>query len=206
MKSKRLIFASWSGLLAVVLWFVGFYFFSFKVFEYEQEEIVSSFLSDSQQALDDDLGIVALTGGRNRIDKAFLLLKQGVGKHMLISGVERGITLAQILQDKKVVLSDNQEVDLGYVATDTVGNALETKDWVEKRGLEKIFVVTSFYHIPRVQLEFERLMPKVKIAYVAVKTGYVLPKWWEAPHSFWFLAKEYCKYLVVYVQYKVLGL
>lgn len=152
------------------------------------------------------VGIAALTGGRNRISRALELLNKGAGDRMLISGVRRGTSLGLIAAREDVILKDGQPVDLGYRATDTVGNALEVKDWAEKYGMSKLAAVTSFYHIPRARLELEHAMPDKKIVFYAAQSPFVLRRWWTSCKSFWFLLVEYVKFLAVYVQYNMLGL
>lgn len=151
-------------------------------------------------------GIAALTGGRNRIAKALELLNLGVGDRLLISGVRPGTGLNLIASREDIVLKDGQPIDLGYQATDTVGNAVEVKAWAQQHQMNKIAVVTSFYHIPRVRLEFSHAMPEKQFTFYAVQSPFVLRKWWTSVKSFLFLAAEYTKFLAVYAQYKVLGL
>ncbi len=151
------------------------------------------------------VGIAALTGGRNRIAKALELLNIGAGDRLLISGVRRGTSLGLIAAREDIILKDGQPIDLGYQATDTVGNAREVKAWAAKFGMEKLAVVTSFYHIPRSRLELRHAMPDKKIVFYAAQSPYVLRQWWKSPKSFWFLMAEYAKFLAVYVQYNILG-
>jgi uncharacterized SAM-binding protein YcdF (DUF218 family) len=153
----------------------------------------------------DTIGIVALTGGRNRIETAVKLLNNGVGERMLISGVKPGTKVQTITSRENVELSTDKTVDLGYQATDTVGNAKEVKTWANLYGMQKIYVVTSFYHIPRSRLELERELPNKDLSFIAANTPFISQKWknWR---STYFMAKEYIKFLIVYVQYKMLGL
>lgn len=152
------------------------------------------------------VGIAALTGGRNRIAKALELLNEGVGDRLLISGVRRGTSLDVIAAREDIILKDGQPVELGYQATDTVGNAREVKAWAAKYGMEKLAVVTSFYHIPRSRLELEHAMPDKDIVFYAAQSPYVLRQWWKSFKSFGFLMAEYAKFVTVYIQYKMLGL
>ena len=151
-------------------------------------------------------GIVALTGGRNRISKAVELLNQGLGERLLISGVKPGITLNLITSREDINLESIMPVDLGYTARDTVGNAKEIKHWADKHNIDKIYVVTSFYHIPRARLEIKNIVKDKKIEFISTPSDFVSSKWWKNFKSFKFLASEYTKFLIVFVQYKVLGL
>jgi uncharacterized SAM-binding protein YcdF (DUF218 family) len=151
------------------------------------------------------IGIVALTGGRNRIETAVKLLNDGLGERMLISGVKPGTKVQTITKRENVELSTDKPVDLGYIATDTVGNAKEVGTWANIHEIEKILVVTSFYHIPRSRLELEKEISNKELLFVAANTPFISKKWknWR---STYFMTKEYIKFLIVYVQYKMLGL
>ena len=147
------------------------------------------------------VGVVALTGGSNRIARAIELLNFGYGEKMLISGVRPGTTMNLITAREDIKHYQGQKVDLGYTAKDTVGNAQEIAEWVEKHDINEIYAVTSFYHIPRSRLELEHRMPTIKIHFVAVESDFIAPKWWTKWKSLRFLAGEYTKFLIVGIQY-----
>ncbi len=151
-------------------------------------------------------GIAVLTGGKNRIAKAMELLNRGYGERLLISGVPAGTTLNLIVLRPDVRLESGQPIDLGYEARDTVGNAREVRAWAQEHGMSELFVVTSFYHIPRSRLELEHEMPNMKMHFVAADTPDVAREWWKNKNSLLFLAVEYTKFLLVYVQYRILRL
>jgi uncharacterized SAM-binding protein YcdF (DUF218 family) len=197
MKHKILILFGFVSMMGVFIWLGGFLAFSKLVFSYQTtgKEIIF------QQK--EGVGVAALTGGRNRIAKALDLAKIGVGEKLLISGVKPGITKADIAAREDVHEADLANIELGYTATDTVGNAREVQHWAAKHHLNKVYVVTSFYHIPRVRLEFENEMKNLELHYVAVGSDHVLPEWWKSWRSFSFLALQYSKFLVVYAQYKL---
>src|SRR5262249_8869490 len=76
-------------------------------------------------------GIVVLTGGSSRVADAIELLSEGRGRRLLITGVHRATTSAEI---KRLAPSYGPMiaccVDLDHSALNTVGNAVETKRWV----------------------------------------------------------------------------
>ncbi|MCM1323800.1 MAG: YdcF family protein [Acetobacter sp.] len=221
---RQIIITGFMLLGLVFCWLGGFMLFCREVFFYADkgEAVFGSDLRYDYAYLDltrgrrgnefapdaDDVmvGIVALTGGRNRIAKALELLDFGMGDRLLISGVKSGTGWNQIAAREDVVLKEGQLVDLGYQATDTVGNAIEVKAWAAKYKIDKLAVVTSFYHIPRARLELAHVMPEKDIRFYAVQSPFVLRRWWSSVRSFLFLAAEYTKFLAVYVQYYMLGL
>ncbi len=102
--------------------------------------------------------IVVLTGGKGRLDYALDLLVDGKGKKLFISGVETNVPLEDLFREnihKRLlpVLKD-RAIDIGYVARDTKGNALETSEWMEMQKFTSMRLVTANYHMPRSLFEF----------------------------------------------------
>ena len=50
-----------------------------------------------------------------------------------------------------------------YAATSTMGNAIETADWIKKSGFNSIILVTANYHMPRSLMLFRHIMPEIRI-------------------------------------------
>ena len=116
-------------------------------------------------------GIVALTGGEQRVDTAITLLRGGYGHLLLISGVGPHVTLQHILHLQQEPLSSPlaARITLGRRATSTIGNAHETAEWAMDNRLHRLLVVTSGYHIRRAILEIHRTAPDLDlIAYPVV--------------------------------------
>ena len=80
--------------------------------------------------------IIVLTGGRNRIQIASTLLAQHKADKLFISGVGKDISLSDISQTQHLIFEHPQDIDIGHEASNTVGNALETKDWVKKNNIK----------------------------------------------------------------------
>lgn len=184
----------WAAGVVLVLWFLGFAWFTHVVFGYihTQPQGIS---------VPSESGIAVLTGGKHRIRKGLELLEQGKGKRLLISGVQKGVRLDEIAAREKVHLYDDMPIDLGYEATTTEENAKEIAAWADQYKLKTIYAVTSFYHIPRSRLELEHEMPGKDIRFVAVSSGYVRKHWGKHWGSFKFLTAEYAKFLAVWLQY-----
>ncbi len=106
-------------------------------------------------------GIVVLTGGDTRLDRAAALFESGVGKRLLISGVDQATTKETL---KHLVHGGPRFdccADLGYAAEDTRGNAQETADWAQRHHFHSLILVTARYHMPRSLQEFSAAMPDV---------------------------------------------
>ena len=145
-------------------------------------------------------GIVALTGGSSlRIEAAVELLEQGLAQRLLISGVNPDATRAEVRDATSTAgRAFDCCVDLGFQAENTVGNALETADWVRYHHFRTLILVTADYHMPRALLELQAAMPEVRLRPYPVVTPVLdVRRWWATPEAARRMTVEYCKYLAV---------
>lgn len=147
--------------------------------------------------------IVVLTGGSARVATGVALLQAGLGDRLFVSGVHKGVDVAEILRQSK---SEHGAlagaVVLGYSADDTVGNAAETAAWMRGQKLVSLRLVTGAYHMPRSLLEFRRALPDGAIIPHPVFPDTVKSReWWRWPGTAALLATEYSKYLAVVVRH-----
>ena len=126
-------------------------------------------------------GIVALTGGASRITDAIELLASGRGKRLLISGANRATNSNEISR-----LNPEFErwvrccVDFDR-SLNTLGNAIETRRWAERRGFRSLIVVTSNYHMPRALAEIAHQLPDVALVPFPVVTDRQRAEpWWAS--------------------------
>jgi uncharacterized SAM-binding protein YcdF (DUF218 family) len=143
-------------------------------------------------------GVVALTGGSDRVLEAAELLARGQARRLLITGVNQatqGADLEKILPVSKDLFSCC--VDLGYRARDTAGNARETRDWARERNIKgPLIVVTSNYHMPRALAELSAAMPGVVFYPFPVISEHVnVADWTRDKSVLKLLIREYLKYL-----------
>ncbi len=108
--------------------------------------------------------IVILTGGSLRIETGIRLLREGLARQVLVSGVNRDVTLKDVA-DLALVPRDAIDccVILGYAADDTVGNARETADWAAANRIRSVRLVTAGYHMPRSLIELRDEAPHLLI-------------------------------------------
>ncbi len=143
-------------------------------------------------------GIVVLTGGEDRVATGIQLISDGYGRRLLISGAHpKTGTPADIRRRLGGSLSVfNCCVDLGHDAADTVGNAIEARDWAEMLGYRSLIVVTSSYHMPRSLAEFSRSMPHMQlIPYPVPSRSLRITSWWQHQPTARLLVGEYLKFL-----------
>jgi len=188
--ARRLLVAGfWSFIAILIVGFLGFLGFVYSLDRFEQPP---------ETRAD---GIVAMTGGAQRIGDAIDLLAKGYAKRLLISGVNENTSRDQIAR-----LNPGQRrlfdccVDLDYRARNTIGNAIETRRWAEANGFDTIIVVTSNYHMPRTLVELEHALPNLqKIPYPVAAT--IDPhEWWHKPAVARIVFTEYVKFLAVWIR------
>ncbi len=152
-------------------------------------------------------GIVALTGGAQRVEDAIELLAKGFAQRLLITGVNERTSRETIKR-----LSPGQRglveccVDLDYRARNTVGNAAEIGRWAREKGFRSLIVVTSNYHLPRTLAELDEALPDTrKVPYAVVASVRPGEAWWADLGRVRVLLPEYVKFLAVSVRTRVAG-
>ncbi len=143
-------------------------------------------------------GIVALTGGSDRVLEAAELLARGQGKRMLITGVNRSTRGSEIARQLPVSRDlFNCCVDLGYEALDTIGNARETREWAQVHNIShSLIIVTSNYHMPRALAELSAELPEMTLYPFPVVSEHVnVAEWASDPNVIKLVGGEYVKYL-----------
>ena len=185
-------------LILVLIWVSGLFAFAAR--------IARSTPAPDPQPAD---AIVVLTGPSNaRIIAAMKLLEDGKGGRLLISGVNRKATRADVASVAKAPgqLFDCC-VDLGFSAADTIGNARETAAWARAYRFRRLIVVTSDYHMPRAILELKGALPEGQLVPYPVPTEEIDPRrWWKSGEGARRMVLEYSKYLVILVRESILSL
>jgi uncharacterized SAM-binding protein YcdF (DUF218 family) len=177
----------WTGLpLALaVLWLAGLVWFA----------------ADMPEQLDDIStptdAIVVLTGGSERLDAGLALLRQKMGRKLFVSGVYRGVDVAELLRLSRQK-PDELEccIVLGHAADNTVGNATETAAWMRAEGFHSLRLVTANYHMRRSLSEFRYAMPDtVIIPHPVFPDKVKRNQWWMWPGTAHLIISEYNKFL-----------
>lgn len=159
------------------------------------------FACDIPERVDDPAAatdaIVVLTGGSRRLGEGISLLLQGRAKKLFVSGVHRGVDVAEIL---RAAQQTPQEVRcciaLGYAADNTAGNAAETAQWMREQGFRSLRLVTASYHLRRAMLEFRAAMPGVAVVpHPVFPDSFPAREWWTRNGAVALAAGEYTKYL-----------
>ena len=175
-----------AGAVLALLWLGGLAWF-----------VHSSLSMASDRATPTD-AIVVLTGGRLRVETALDLLDAGRAQKLFISGVNRHVDRVELLRvEGRAGPDDISRIALGHAAENTLGNARETAEWMHQEGFHSLRLVTSWYHMQRSLLEFERAMPHTTIVPEPVIAAHNAPETWPERFEAALLAiGEYNKFLV----------
>lgn len=139
-------------------------------------------------------GIVALTGGEQRIEAALSLLAEGKGKRLLISGLHPDTLRDDVAARAGAAPFMDCCIDLDWIAQDTKGNAGSAAQWARDNGFGRIIVVTANYHMPRAILELEAIMPEADWEpYPVVPDIMAREDWWQDAAALKLLGSEYVK-------------
>lgn len=146
--------------------------------------------------------VVVLTGGPLRLRTGLTLLEEGKARKLFVSGVNPRVELTELLRtaEKNTAQADCCIV-LGYAADNTVGNANETRGWMEREGFRSLRLVTASYHMQRALLEFRRAMPSIAIvAHPVFPETFMADNWWSWPGTLALMVSEYHKYMAAWLR------
>ena len=149
-----------SLLLFVIIVLLQFNFFLFNIQSYKNTDLNKKEIE----------GIVVLTGDKFRILEGLKILNNEIGSKLLISGVNKEISIEEIKKEfPKFNHLFNCCVELENISTNTFENIREIFFWKKNNNIKNILLITSDYHLPRVELEVNRLLLDKETFYYGVK-------------------------------------
>ena len=149
-----------SLLLFVIIVLLQFNFFLFNIQSYKNTDLNKKEIE----------GIVVLTGDKFRILEGLKILNSEIGYKLLISGVNKEISIEEIKKEfPKFNQLFNCCVELESISTNTFENVREILFWKKNNNIKNILLITSDYHLPRVELEVNRLLLDKETFYYGVK-------------------------------------
>jgi len=149
-----------SLLLFVIIVLLQFNFFLFNIQSYKNTDLNKKEIE----------GIVVLTGDKFRILEGLKILNSEIGYKLLISGVNKEISIEEIKKEfPKFNQLFNCCVELESISTNTFENVREIFFWKKNNNIKNILLITSDYHLPRVKLEVNRLLLDKETFYYGVK-------------------------------------
>ena len=149
-----------SLLLFLIILLLQFNFFLFNIQSYKNTDLNKKEIE----------GIVVLTGDKFRILEGLKILNSEIGYKLLISGVNKEISIEEIKKEfPKFNQLFNCCVELESISKNTFENVREIFFWKKNNNIKNILLITSDYHLPRVELEVNRLLLDKETFYYGVK-------------------------------------
>jgi uncharacterized SAM-binding protein YcdF (DUF218 family) len=146
-------------------------------------------------------GIVVLTGGDGRVEAGLKLLAANKADRLLISGVHHNVKKDELLEMNHQSEAIADQIDLGFAAQDTLGNADETAKWIEAHKIESVIIVTAHYHMPRALLHLGSQLPDVALyPYPVMPKAFRIKEWYKNPALRNLVIDDYNKFLLTYPQ------
>lgn len=151
--------------------------------------------------------VVVLTGGPARLKAGLVELEAGRARKLFVSGVNPRVEMTELLRTTGQTSNVGECcIVLGYAADNTVGNAAETRQWMEREGYSSLRLVTASYHMRRSLLEFRRAMPAIEIVpHPVFPDAFMRDSWWAWRGTLSLVVSEYHKYLAVLVRDRIAG-
>lgn len=145
--------------------------------------------------------IVVLTGGRLRLEAGLDLLGAGRAQKLFVSGVNPHVDRIELMRVAgHAGDEDLSRIVIGHDADNTLGNARETAGWMHQEGYRSLRLVTSWYHMQRSLLEFERAMPQARIVAEPVFASHEGEAWSGWVEVAVLTVSEYDKYLATLIR------
>ena len=151
--------------------------------------------------------VVVLTGGPARLKAGLAELEAGRARKLFVSGVNPRVEMSELLRTTGQTSNAGECcIVLGYAADNTVGNAAETRQWMEREGYRSLRLVTASYHMRRSLLEFRRAMPAIEIVpHPVFPEAFMRDSWWAWRGTLSLVVSEYHKYLAVLLRDRIAG-
>jgi uncharacterized SAM-binding protein YcdF (DUF218 family) len=138
--------------------------------------------------------IVVLTGGRGRVEEGIKLYRQHSAGWLFLIGVDPSVRKADLFTEAPGQ-RDGNGVFLEKVSRNTLENALHAREFIVKKKVGSVKLITSRYHMSRAILIFENVLPKnIAIYPHPVDSKNLKEEWWSHGGSSRLLLGEFYKY------------
>lgn len=153
--------------------------------------------------------IIVLTGETKRITDSIEEFAKGNAHRLFISGIHRQSSLEKLIDktifdlQKEGKLKTSKENLKARISTgraeNTIENGLESATWIKNNKVESIRLITSYYHMPRSKLIFEKYIPNIKIIEHPITFANKKPNIFSNSKQLRLTFSEYNKYILTYI-------
>ena len=174
------------GILLLLLFFllataVLFMDFAYQTFSVRQGDVKTD-------------AIAVLTGGRGRVEEGIKLYRAHDAVWLFLIGVDPSVRKSDLFREQPGQRG-GEEVYLEKVSRNTLENALQAREFIRKKKVGSVKLITSRYHMKRAVLIFEHVLPKnIAIYPHPVDSKNLKAEWWSHGGSLRLLMGEFYKY------------
>lgn len=204
MRLVKLLIIPCAGFL--VVWLIGLFWFAGEI------AVSAPDLSEPVSPEERTEAVAVLTGGSDRFSEGLKLLLARYADHMFVSGVGGQATVYGLLKEQEEYPASiryrlRQQIEFGYEAQDTRGNADEVAEWITKNGYTRVRLVTSNYHMPRSLMELHHQLGNAVtiIPHPVVAEHVKMEDWWKYEGTRRLITSEYNKFLASSVMHAFAG-
>ncbi|MHB1627560.1 MAG: YdcF family protein [Bacilli bacterium] len=169
------------------------------------------YLVVNQTPVKSDVIIVLGGGSRDRVQRAVELFRRGYAPEFIMSGgamYNARQSQAEHMRQQAMDMGVSQrDVILENRSNSTYGNAVYSRSLVVHRRFTSAIVVSSDFHMRRVQFIFDKVFSKtgVRLTFCAAPSRQFDPGfWWRTPRSAEITLIEYSKLAVYWIAYGLL--
>lgn len=191
--------SAWSGALAILLLslIASLRLFGDRLYEYPANPALSQ--------LPEDAVVICLAGGKFRVEAAYSLYAQGVGRQLLIVGAGKrssalGLAKAHAEEARQKIPEGRfQQIQVETESRNTIENAFAvTRFLTQNPGVKDIILITSSYHMRRAQLMIENQVHRSVsiIPYTPPNEAFGKDNWWHSWLGIQVTVVEYFKFLL----------
>lgn len=184
-------------LIAFLIYILGFVYFALNI------QYKTDYPTEKTDA------IIALTGETIRITESIKELAKSNAHKLFISGVHRQAPIEKVINNTineinklhNPIYNTNNlkaKIEIGK-AENTIENALESAIWVRKNNIKSIRLITSYYHVPRSKLIFDKYLPNTLIIYHPISLSHTDFTSIFNSQTLYLLFSEYNKYILTYI-------
>ncbi|MBP2114406.1 YdcF family protein [Paenibacillus silagei] len=140
--------------------------------------------------------IIILSGGGGRVEQGVKLYKEGYAPQLLLSNSKETTGPAGDMRETALSLGIPESAILTEDAAEsTYQNAQLTLPIMQEKGFKSAIVVSSDFHMRRVEFIFDHVYKKsgIELTYIGADSGYNAKAWWSDRYSRETTFNEYIK-------------
>ncbi|MBN1114452.1 MAG: YdcF family protein [Oligoflexia bacterium] len=197
---------NYKSLLGRVLWFLVVFFLVYQLYGVFSYVTASMGYQQNPEIPNDADMIVVLTGSAGRINGAYQLMKSKDIKMLLLCGVDPQVSIDELIAKFELEEKFRDRYEIDNISTTTMENAQVVAEYIIRKNVKKIVLVTSIYHMKRAYFMFERILEGTGVEvypFSVYNSPIDTERWWNNSGVFKNIFSEYLKFRFYQVLFKL---